>query len=516
MASELAAGQISRSQRAAAGALTAVLQFLLQTAFTIALAPIVLRVAGQETLGAFAILIQIIGYLGLVDLGFSAALSRYLAQAHGHPDDGKRFRAVLTTGRTFIVGSTAAYAALIWVVRAWFEELFPLSGSVAADARLGLAVLFCWVLLRSPGVVYSAGLVACQELAAANMIAIASNAIRLALSIALLLAGYGLVGLISAGVVAEGVLIFASRWYFTRRYPERRPGWGIPNQELFREILSFGLQLFLITVAVRLVLYTDNIIVGYLFGAAATSIYYSTQMPTTVGYSLIHRISDNATPAVNELYAKHLFGSLRDAFLRLSRYTMLLALPLAGGLSLLNERVISAWVGPHQYAGHQMTFALAAFAALISMSHVASSFVVATGRIRILTYLAFVEGVSNVVLSLWLGTLLGVAGVMLATLITHFSTTVYLLRRVLREFGIPYWNYLSAGLLPAVPATGIGCGGAYITLLLVPGQGWLPIVGAMATFAFAYIPIAYRFGLDESDRRQLTTVLKHFILRRPG
>ena len=70
------------STRAASGLAASLLQYGLQIALQAILMPVVLRRAGQEALGVYAVVLQIVGYLALTDLGFGAATSRSLAQAH--------------------------------------------------------------------------------------------------------------------------------------------------------------------------------------------------------------------------------------------------------------------------------------------------------------------------------------------------------------------------------------------------------------------------------------------------
>lgn len=504
---------MSRTERAAKGAITAALQFALQIALQLLLTPVVLRLAGQDTLGVFAILMQALGYLALVDLGFSVALGRYLAQAHGHDDGGKRFRDILTTGRTFLLVSNLLYAGLILALQIWIDDLFSLGPDLTAEARSGLDVLMWWAVIRTPWMIYSSGLNASQNLAAVNLIATGGNASRLLLSLALLFAGGGLVGLVVANVASEAVTNVISGWYFRHLYPDRKPAWGIPDRGLFREMLQFGLQIFLINVSTRLVLYTDNLVVGYLYGAAATSIYYATQMPAAVGYNLVNRLSDSAGPAINELYAREMQESLRNTFLRLCRYTMLLALPLAAGLVLLNGRMIALWVGSAQYAGEPMTLTLAAFVILIIVSHGTNPFIMATGRIRVLTYLALIEGIANLALSLWLGHLLGLWGVMLATVITHSVGTVYMQGRAMREFAISIREYAAHCISPVVVPVTAGFLGAYVITTALPSAGWLPLLAITTAFTLIYIGLAYKFALDKAERTGIGKLLLRAVGR---
>ena len=72
---------MGRSSRAAKGFLTSVFQYTSQVLIQILLAPIVLKVAGRETLGAYAAIMQTLGFLMLVDI------ARHAARAYARESD---------------------------------------------------------------------------------------------------------------------------------------------------------------------------------------------------------------------------------------------------------------------------------------------------------------------------------------------------------------------------------------------------------------------------------------------
>jgi O-antigen/teichoic acid export membrane protein len=503
----MAAQATNRTERAVKGTLVSFLQYGTQMLLQALLAPIVLRLAGQETLGAYALLMQIMGYLAMLDLGFSVTLNRYLANAKGYEDGGSRFRDVLSTARTFLLGSNIIIAVLTLLVGLKADAIFSLSQSAATQARLGLAFLALWGVLRTPWIVYGIGLNATQNLAAANFIGIIGNTTRLLLSLGLLAAGTGLVGLMLGNVLAEILSTALSAWRFRRLYPLHSPVWGIPDSKLFREMMAFSVQALLINIAWRLVYYTDNIIVGYLYGAAAVSIYYTTQMPATVGFNIVNRVSDNASPAVSELFARGEENKLREVFLRLHRYNYLLALPLVAGLLLFNKQLVTLWVGPGQYAGDLMTVALAVFALLITVSHVNVTFVFASGNIRRFSLVAILEGIANLGLSLWLGRLIGPPGVMVATVIANIPSTTYLLVLSMRLLKVGVLEYLLECILPTMLPIAIGIVATILAGRLITGSGWLSFITQGAVLMIVYCVIVYRLNLNRKEREWFGTLL---------
>ena len=505
----------NRTERAVKGTLVSFLQYGTQMLLQAFLAPLVLRLAGQETLGAYALLMQVVGYLAMLDLGFSVTLNRYLAQASGLDDGGKRFRDVLSTARTFLLGSNLLIAALTVLVSFNIEVLFSLTPQIASQARLGLAVLAVWTVARTPWVVYGIGLNATQNLVAANSIGIIGNSGRLLFSLGLVFAGTGLVGLMAATVLAEALATLLSSSHFRRIFPQHRPQWGIPDRKLFKEMLSFSLQAMLISVAWRLVYYTDNIVVGYLYGAAAVSVYYTTQMPATIGFNIANRVSDNAAPAVNELYARQERVKLREVFLRLHRFNFLLVIPLAAGLALLNRELVSLWVGKGQYAGDLMSCALAAFTLLITVSHVSWTFVFASGQIRTLSWVSLFEGAANLGLSLWLGRLIGLPGVMVATVLASIPTTAYLLAVSLRGLDLGAGEFLGSCFLPSVLPVVAGCAALLVTRSALGSEEWFSFLAQGLVLLLAYGSLAYRFNLAPSERDWLQARFARFAQKSP-
>jgi len=317
--------------------------------------------------------------------------------------------------------------------------------------------------------------------------------------------------LILANVLAEVLSTTLSALKFRRLFPLCRPSWGLPDKSLFREMLGFSGHAFLASFAWRLVYSTDNIVIGALYGAAAVSVYYSTQMPTTIGFNILNRVSDNFAPAINELYARGDEAKVRETFLRLHRLNMVFVLLLVGGLVLLNGRLVTLWVGPGQYAGDLMTAALAAFAFLITVSHVGNGFVFASGKIRNYSRVVFLEGICNLGLSIVLGKYMGLAGVMWGTVITHIPTTVYLLLIPMRSMKISLPEFVRACVFPSLVPIMIGYPVALFSGRLLLGQGWVSFCVQAAILLIVYGCVAYRVSLTGPQRIRIYEFLYRML-----
>ena len=236
-------------------------------ALQFALAPVVLRLAGQEVLGAYSFILQVMGWAALTDLGFGVAISRSLAQAHGMEDERKRFRDVFVTGRTFLSASNLVFGLVLLGVGWNVDNIMSMSPTAEDQARTAVFLLAAWVAIRIPVSLYGEALIATQNLAAANIIVALGNALRLLLSLLFVFLGWELIGLMAGFVLAEAAIACTQRFWYRRLYPEDKFGWGVPDRGLFREMFGFGLTYMVMVVAGRLSASTDSIIVGYLYGA---------------------------------------------------------------------------------------------------------------------------------------------------------------------------------------------------------------------------------------------------------
>ncbi|MBN2183160.1 MAG: lipopolysaccharide biosynthesis protein [Sedimentisphaerales bacterium] len=442
----------NRKSRAINGTLTSFIQFSVRIILQAALSPLVLRVAGQETLGAYSILMQVIAYLALVDLGFGVALSRYLAQAHGHDDNGRQFREVFETGRTHFLFSNAIFALLAFILSYHIGSIFSFSHTIEAQAKIGLWILASWSIIRVPFAVYGGALTATQNMAAANIINMIGNSLRLILSLCTVIAGMGLIGLMISNVIAEAVTYIIHRWYYQRIYPDENFSWGIPNWRLFGEMMKFGLGYLFVIIGGRLAFQSDNLVVGMLYGGTKTSIYYTTQMPAFILIAFIWMIADNAGPAINELYARKNVARLTNNYMRLLKYSMLLGLALASGLLIFNRNMVTLWVGSIQYAGDLMTVSLSVFAIATIINHVHAIIMVANGAVRYLSIISIIGGIANLILSFLLGTLLGLEGVMVASAVIEVIVMIMFWIYCMRLMNISFIYIWRNSIMPAITA----------------------------------------------------------------
>ena len=491
----------TRTKKAVKGTVTGLVQFGVLVILQVLLAPIVLRISGQEVLGAYAIVMQIIGYGLILDLGLSVALGRYLAQSFNASNEGIKFTKVFNIGRYFILATNAVISIFIMVLSYKIDSLITGSHAIIEDARTGLYLLAAWTILRTPLVLYGHGLLASQNMAAANVINLISSISRLALSLYFVFKGFGLIGLVSANIASELIGLLLQKHYFNKLYPRLNLQWHWPDMPLLRELFAFGLTYWGVNVATVLTTGSDSVIIGHLYGAAAAAIFYTTKIPTFLIIQLIYKISDNAGPAANELFAQGNFDALRSAYLRILRYSLLLAVPLAIGVVGFNKDIISAWVGVNQYAGHVMSLALASFVLTQVISHINAMITLAAGNMRNWMAISVASGLITFMLAYALGKSFGMQWVMVAIALLDMPVFIFLIRRSFASLGLTYGRALREALLPVILAALPLMAWAGFVMATEQAKSLASLITCIAVFSLLWVLGLYILGISKHERR---------------
>ena len=254
-----------RTAKVIIGSISGIAQNALSILFQLLVTPMILFYAGQESLGAYAIIMQIIGYCILLDLGFTVALTRFLCQTFDYKDESGQFTKLLSTGRTFLTFTNFIIFILL-VVSAWqIEKIIPGTKIIHNDAQKALLLMATWMIIRTFLYVYNFALIATQDIAIINTIAIFINLFKLFCAVLFTYMGLGFLGLIIANIVAELLQFIFQKIYFNKKYKHISLKWKLTNISLGFEIFKFGLRYWGVNLSVVLLLGSDNLIVGLIF-----------------------------------------------------------------------------------------------------------------------------------------------------------------------------------------------------------------------------------------------------------
>lgn len=442
-----------------------------------------------------------------MDFGLSVAVNRSMAFYSGK-ESPELFNNAFKAGRLFLTLSNALAGSFLIAAAFLLPKFFTFSAALNQDVKASLLLFGIWTFLRGPLSVYSSALVARQKMASANIVAILTNAVRIFLSLALVSKGWGLTGLIVSAVVAEAAGDLINRAVYLRAYKFPGKSFGMPGGEIFKEMSTLGMQYWLVNLAYMFFYGNDSLIVGYLFGAAAAAVYFTTKLPSFFVFQLVFRLSDNSGPAISELFATGNLARLRGIYFKLLRYSLLAALPLAVGIISFNKSIVSLWVGPGQYAGELMSVGLAFFAVTQIVTHLNAAFIVAFGNLDRWPALALGMAVVGLGLSVLLGKVFGIQGVFIGIVLADFPVFYYLSRKTIHLLEINVRDVLMESVRSPFYVSML------LTLLGILSKFFnfnsflLGIIGAPVVFVILWAILLYRIGLQSSEKIEIYALFK--------
>jgi O-antigen/teichoic acid export membrane protein len=462
--------------------------------------PVLARGLGPEQYGIWVLVASFALYLELLEFGFGGATIKYVAEAWARRDREGVAR-VIATSFWILAAAGLGALALGAVLAVVFPNLFGVSGQVAHDARILVALVMFELALSIPLDTFGGVLIALQRLDlmyGSLMVVSVLQAVAWTVIIAL---GGGLVEL-GIATVALGLLGQLARLSLARG----QTGGVFVSPRLFdrsrvRKLAGFSAWASVNEVSSVVVQRLDTVIVGVLLGVPAAGVYAVGQRLARLGAQAVQPLATVFFAHSSSLTATRDRSAVSAAFVAGTRLSLGVAAPILLALALLAEPTIDAWVGDNFSAAGGVVVFLSLAALVSSFSDVANLITQGIGTPKLPAVARLMEAILNLALSVVLAKLIGIEGVAIATLVAAAVTQLlYFLPRACRQLevhmGRLIWSLLRAHALPAAAAAGVG-----VAALELGVSGIAAVVVADTLIVVVYAAVFYRTGMNAEERR---------------
>jgi O-antigen/teichoic acid export membrane protein len=406
---------------------------VINIAYTAASIPLALHYLGKEQFGLWALAQQITGYLILLDLGVSSAVSRFIAD---HKDDvnGGSYGNLLRAGA--IVFAIQGFLIAIVGVAFSFSAplLFAVPEHLAGDFRNVLIIITSLAGLSVAFRTLGAPLWAFQRID----ISYGLGSFTLLTSFAALWAGFhlgwGIYSFAFAGIPAAilcPIITFLICWK-NGFYPSSGH-WGRPNLLLFRKIFSFGQDVVWVSMGSQLVNASQIMILSRAVGLNAAATFAIGTKLFTMGQQLTGRIIESSAPGLTEMFVRGDTARFNLRFSNIISITAFLATLGAAGLIAGNAPFVSYWSSGTIYWNPTFDGLLAGL--LISTS-ITRCLITVFGLMlgyRPVRHIYLLEGCVFLAVAIPAAAHYGIMGVLEASLIVHLTVTGTLSFRAVRK-----------------------------------------------------------------------------------
>lgn len=409
--------------------------------------PIALRYLTIEEFGLFVLLLQIATYFALIEIGMSAATARILVDYKDHRD-GRVYGSVILTGFLVFAIQGLVIVTVGIVAAPWIIALVAVPSDLAEVA----IQLLRWLALSSALTlafrVYGSVLYANKRLDLIHGFMGANMIFALATLAAILSAGAGLEGLRWLFLVHSSITIFLPilACYKLELLP-KKGHWGRPTVERFQELFGFGKDIFLVNVGNQVLEASQLIIVTRTMGLTAAATWSVSTKLFTLVYQIVTKIEGTAIVFFAEMMVRGEKDKLTTRFRQIYQLTAAAAIVVLAIAVAINQAFVSAWAEPSLAWSVYLSFLMAVFVLLNTLTRCGGDFIIHTKNIAAFRYIYFAEAFTFVILAFLFTTYFGFYGILGSSIfcLLLFRAT-YTTWRIARYFDQPmrvfWWTWI--------------------------------------------------------------------------
>ena len=389
------------------------------------LTPYIIIKLGAATYGIWSLMISVIGYLGLIDIGIRGSVGRYINHYIALKEQLALSEVVGTSTVALTVLSVLAGIIAIFLAGN-FSTVFPKTPpELIGEIRFALPLLAIGLWLSFISSILTNLLAAKEALYITNAYSLITLIVRSIAIFLVLEAGHGLDALVLVTLGTTSLNMVLTLWSVCRIFASEMPSFILFSPSRFQEMWRFGLASFVARTSSTMANDSAPIIGMWILGPEAVAIYSVALTLTQNARRVLDQAGTAIFPSVMKAGAIKDYSGLRSLYLRFMDISFAIGSLVFVGMIVFAGDFLLLWVGP-EYAGGNIVVTILAFGYLMSGTCSTGPLSLASlDRINITMRISLGEAVACVLLTAALPGLfgMGLAGMALgSTLPRLFSS----------------------------------------------------------------------------------------------
>ncbi len=453
------------------------------------LIPFILGKVGTAGYGTWALFLAVINLTALADLGLGGTLTKQVAEHYAN-DDFEALSGLINTALVLYLALALILVALLWLGSGYLLS-WMFRGSTSSPSEL-LRLWPCLLAITGLNILtmplYSV-VTGVQRMDLSTACGVVCTLCSAALTVMLLLSGWGLLGLLWATLLSTLLTALLLGWMVHRLLPQVALSPLRFRWVEVKDILRFSLQLYIVQMTVAIQGQVEKLYLAWFVGVVPVGWY---SIASDVGLKM-RRVPElllsPVIAAASELDARGDERRVEELYHRLHKYLACVGVPLVLYVFAVSGRFVDLWLGPQFHMVALPVIVLVWVNFLNLTTGPGSLILVGKGLLKPAVNATLIGLFLIVTLSFVLISQLGFSGAVLGILIAvvvatalfvywFYRLTRYPFGRVLRE---AYWKPAACSLVPL----------AILMLVAPPGRlGWV----GLSVHAMAFV-ILYFSGL---------------------
>jgi O-antigen/teichoic acid export membrane protein len=477
------------------------------------LSPVIVRSLGNRDYGIWEIVMSLVGYMGILDLGVGPALLRYVAVAESQKKS-KELQEVISSAQFFyfLVGTMAV---LVLLLVSQFPQLIFGRESLNVGYLGKVLILFTINIgLYFPLISLTAILMGLQYHFLINITRIIFGIIRALIVYNLLINNPGK-GLLTLAIMEPIFnLIQFIMFAFVLHRNKEIPSFSIAACSLakMRDLFTYGAKSAILMVASRVQTASLPFVISNMLGVS--KIVYFAMPNRLVGYAkdLSMAIGDPLTPYFASNIGKGDKDTLRDSWLQTSLALQIITTAMPLFLFFCGERFLSVWIGrEYGIAGRGVLYCLVAGLTVEAIAPNVSRILMATGNHGRAAVAWLVLSCICIPLTILGAAVWGITGVALGSSIIVIIGNFTTLRMACKEVDVSLMLYLRRTIMRLILPLLILLTVLWATTLFLSPHNYLYLILQVVVSGLFYLLAVWRFTLTNHIRGLMIDRLRMYL-----
>lgn len=313
--------------------------------------PFFIRVLGEDLYGLWIVISSVVGTYYLLDMGFSQAITRYVAK-YIHQQNPQAANRVINTALV-IYSSLGLLVFLASIVAAQFGAERLMEGSEHVElAQILLVIMGLSLALEFPAKSFPGIISAYLRYDVIAAVRLIKGILDASLIYIFLSQGYGLIAMalitLITGILSTAVYVFYANRLFTHIEYKR----SLIDLSTFKDVFHFSKWVFIFDVNSTVREKMDIWFIAFYQSSAVLTVYYVAVRLTEYAIQFLQQATGFTNPIFTEYYAKGETEKLQRAVSAFIKINLMLGSVFLVGFALVGESFIRLWMGS-EFAYHQ-------------------------------------------------------------------------------------------------------------------------------------------------------------------
>jgi O-antigen/teichoic acid export membrane protein len=371
---------------------------------------------GTAAYGLWVLAASVTAYFSVLDMGYSGALVKFVAQYRTRRDIRALNEILSTLFFVFVAAAFVMYLAA-GAISVYVDTVFHLSPEQTHTARIVLLVVTMNVAASTAFSVFGGVINGFQRYDLNNIVGTASSIATAVVNVVVLLAGFGLVELVVAMTAVRVLTLWVYRANAYRVFPGLHVRASLFRRERLREVTGFSIHMAVIDWANKLNYSVDALVIGAFMNTTAVAVWAIAQRLAELAQRIANQLNDILFPAVVENDTAARLDRLQRIFVEGTKLSLATVVPLSGVMLLLARPLVTAWVGP-DFSDSVLILQLLSVIVIVRVGNATGmTLLKGAGSHRVVSIANISTALCNVALSVAMVRPLGLTGVALGTCI---------------------------------------------------------------------------------------------------